>query len=56
MGQAMNDRNRADGAPRPLDVSSEIASAPPQQREAMIERVCQAILNQTDSPRAGNTS
>jgi hypothetical protein len=42
------------GVRETLDLGADIAAAPLQQREAMIERVCQAILTQSGSPRAGN--
>jgi len=42
---------RAGGTPESGD---DIASAPLQQREAILERVCQAVLSKSGSPRAGD--
>lgn len=39
--------------PETARLDTDLAGAPPQQREAMLERLCQAILRQTDSPRVG---
>ncbi len=44
------------GARGGLGAAANIADAPLQEREAMIDRVCEAILSKSGSLRAGNLS
>lgn len=46
----MNGQARPAAKPR-HEPDADIATAPPQQREAIVERLCQAILSKSNGPR-----